>query len=151
MKRLLAVGTIGLFLISPASAEIVGKINDWLIVKEGNRYRVVKKDSRLKKPRHSTSVSSKRKRPNLERTAGLGKERKESGTGIYREIVERLKKGEGEPVYSRIKGFDVERVLDAGPFFGAVISGAENPGALRKAFKLVEKVGNKYFVVGEWR
>ncbi len=52
---------------------------------------------------------------------------------------------------SRIKGFDVERVLDAGPFFGAVISGAENPGALRKAFKLVEKVGNKYFVVGEWR
>ncbi len=137
MRR--GVLTAAVFLaLSPAvfGAEVVGRIDGYEIVKEKNSYRIIPA-GRNKKPQERTSPLPSRQpasRPD----------------SIYREIVYQLQHGAGEPVYSRIYGFNVDRVLDRGKFFGAVISGNPDPELLKKAFKYVVRINNRYYVVGTW-
>jgi|GEM_PF-5528158 len=124
-----------LSMITPSLAEeVVGRVDGYLIIKKRDIFKIVPQTSEEKNKETDIKENGRNELEN-----------------VYSDIIERLKRGEGEPVYSRIKGFDVERVLDAGPFFGAVISGRQNEAILRKAFKKVVKVGNKYYVAGEWK
>ncbi|ADU97745.1 hypothetical protein Theam_1789 (plasmid) [Thermovibrio ammonificans HB-1] len=123
------------------AATVVGRVDNYLILKGKNGYRIVSEEE-LQRQREE-----KLRREREAQMRKLAARRQ----ALFEQIVEKLMHGAGRPVYSRIKGFDVERVLDAGPYFGAVISGSPDPKTLRKAFKFVKRVGNKYYVVGEWQ
>jgi len=122
-------------------SEVVGRIDGYEIVKEKDSYRIVPAGRNREEKKTIPSPSSFRP---------AGRKPQNSPENTYREIVYQLQHGAGEPVYSRIRGFDVERVLDRGKLFGAVISGSPDPELLRKAFKYVVRIGNRYYVVGEW-
>lgn len=129
------------FLLATASAEagtVVGNVDGLLIVKEGGTYRLVPPRRNKKSPPQKIPASPEKSRPS-------------STEELFREIVFELENGAGKPVYSRINGIDVDRVLDKGRYFGAVVEGSADEKALKKAFKYVVKRGNKYYVVGEWK
>jgi len=146
MRILLTLAAVGL-IASSTAAEVVGRIDNLIIIKTDKGYEI-------KVPRQSvkqSSVPRQAKKATKKRTSVRKVKEKHGKLDLYYDVIRALENGAGEPVYSRIKGFDVERVLDKGSYFGAVISGNADERLLRKAFKLVVKEGNKYYVAGEWR
>lgn len=136
MRRAVLTVLALLIVSGTAEAEVVGRIDGYEIVKEKGTYRIVPAGRNKRSAEHTTPhIPSKPSRPK---------------TSIYQEIVYKLQHGAGEPVYSRIYGFNVDRVLDLGDLFGAVISGNPDPELLKKAFKYVVKINNRYYVVGRW-
>ena len=135
MWRLLTVLVI-LSVSQTAFGEVVGQVGKYMILREGNSYSVVKKG------KYSPETTSK-----AVSTVSKGTERNLN----YHDVIYRLRHGDGQPVYSRIYGVKVERVLDLGDIFGAVVAGDADKEFLKKTFDYVVKLDGKYYVVGHWR
>jgi len=136
MRILLTLAAVGL-IASSTAAEVVGRIDNLIIVKTDKGYEIKVPGQSVKQssvPKQTVKVT-KRKFPVRE----VKVKEKHGKLDLYYDVIRALENGAGEPVYSRIKGFNIERILDRGNYFGAVISGNVNEKLLHKAFELVKQ------------